>query len=315
MLGALSAKVDNGNGTFSYSATFTPAAGSGNTRIAVDSNKFTDAAGNSNTVLVQQTGSFDTVRPEVAVSLPNGHSGALKAGESVELTLTFTEEVRGLSLSDIVVPEGKGRVSNLVQSASDAKVYTVTYTPAVSLNAQSVVLSIGNAAFTDAAGNANADGVDGNNAVTLSVDTLVPTASGVTITGKDSLGAAKVGSLTVGDHIDVEVSFSEAVVLSNASQISYAINVGGFTKFAQYSGLSQDGTKMTLRYTVASGDVDTAGGITVAANALGLGASGAIADAAGNAADVRVSASGSGNGPATNTIAVDTPVPEVSVQR
>ena len=115
-------------------------------------------------------------------------------------------------------------------------------------------------AVSDAAGNLNADGAEGNNAVTLSVDTAVPVITGVTITGQDSLGSPKSGALKAGDFIAVTVSLSEPVVLTDPGQISYAINVGSFTKFAQFQSLSSDKTQLLLRYTVATGDLEELAG-------------------------------------------------------
>ena len=317
-----------------YTASFTPHTGAGATSIQVVANQFTDLAGNSNTSVAQQSGSYDTVRPTVALSLPTNHSGALKAGESVELTLSFTEAVNGLSLDDITVPSisgpgntaiSTGRVTNLVQSTTDAKVYTLTYTPAQNLDVQTVQLRIGEGTFTDLKGNLNTDGAasasaaeDTNNAVSLSVDTKVPTITGVAISGRGSDATTAKTALTVDDFIQVDVSFSETLAVNNGTlndQITYALNVGGFTQYA--SLVSTSGSAMTFRYKVRSGDLDKDGGITAVANALSLGNSGGIADAAGNAADLRVSASGtsSGNGPATNTLVVDTPIPVVSIQR
>jgi hypothetical protein len=166
----------------------------------------TDRAGNSTTTSGADV-VLDLVRPTVSITtnapVVNDTPQTLKAGDSVTVTFTFSEdpgntlEWNPVSQTGDITVVG-GRLSALSGSGLTR---TATFTPTANSTAPASI-SIGNGAFTDAAGNANADANDddNNNAVTLSVDTLVPTVSGVTITGKDRLDAAKVGSLTVGDQ-------------------------------------------------------------------------------------------------------------------
>jgi hypothetical protein len=169
-LGALSTKVDNGNGTYSYTATFTPTAGSTTAAsIHVDSSTFADAAGNANNdgADANNTASMtvDTVRPTVVVTTDKA---ALKAGETATVTFTFSEDPgTSFVLSDIDVTGGTlGALSTKVDNGNGTYSYTATFTPAPTGTAH---IHVPNNRFTDAAGNANQDGADADNAIDLPI--------------------------------------------------------------------------------------------------------------------------------------------------
>ncbi len=83
-LGSLSAKVDNGDGTFSYTATFTPSSATGS--VSVASGKFSDPAGNANDDGADANNSidiaYDGVAPTVALSVDKSD---LKIGETANI--------------------------------------------------------------------------------------------------------------------------------------------------------------------------------------------------------------------------------------
>lgn len=320
-LSAWSAKTGTGIAAdpYKYTATFTPnATSSGATSVSVASSKFTDAAGNLNLdgsdADNATTGIFDTIAPTVALSVFPA-SGTVKSGDTATLTLTFSEVPSGLSLSDITVPNGRGTVTNLV--ATSYKVYTLTYTPATGLSVQDVILNIASSTFTDSAGNLNADGSDTNNSVTIRIDTEAPKVSGAVFSAVDAFNASKTTTLIAGDKVRVEVTFTEAVMVTGTPE--FMINLGGFNKSATY--LSGTGTnKLVFFYTVVAGDNDSASGITSSANALSLGANGVITDAAGNNAITSILASATtatptGNAPLLNALTVDTTPPVITISR
>jgi len=157
-----------GSGTF-YTATFTPTANStANGVISVASGVFTDAAGNSNTVPMTLTMSVntlvDTTPPTIAVS---SSKSSLAAGETATLTFTLNETSTNFIASDVTA--SGGTLSNFSGSGNS---YTATFTPAANSTTNGVV-SVPSGVFTDAAGNANADGADANNRVTLLVNTVL----------------------------------------------------------------------------------------------------------------------------------------------
>ena len=76
-------------------------------------------------------------------------------------------------------------------------------------------------------------GPSGANPMTMATGTLslvvaapqVPTITAVSMAGTDSAGAGKVGTLTKGDRIEVQVSFSEAVAVSASSSSSGSFSI------------------------------------------------------------------------------------------
>ena len=88
------------------------------------------------------------------------------------------------------------------------------------------------------------------------------------------------GGYAIGDEIQVGLTFSEAVTVTGAPQIT--LDVGGQNRTAAYSEGSGTTTQLLFAYTVASGDEDT-DGIAVVANSLALNG-GAIRAGSANAA-------------------------------
>ena len=99
----------------------------------------------------------------------------------------------------------------------------------------------------------------------------VPTIESVAVTsdpGED-------GGYAIGDEIQVGLTFSEAVTVTGAPQLT--LDVGGRSRTAEYSKGSTT-TQLLFTYTVASGDEDT-DGIAVVANSLALNGGSIRADA------------------------------------
>jgi len=118
------------------------------------------------------------------------------------------------------------------------------------------VISVASGTFTDAAGNANADGSDANNRVTLTVDTLPPT---IAITSSST-------SLTAGQTATISFTLSESSTTFTSSDVT----VSGGT----LSNFSGSGTSYTATFTPTANST-TNGVITVN--------TGTFSDAAGNA--------------------------------
>ena len=103
----------------------------------------------------------------------------------------------------------------------------------------------------------------------------VPTIESVAVTS----GPGEDGGYAIGDEIQVGLTFSEAVTVTGAPQLT--LDVGGRNRTAEYSEGSTT-TQLLFTYTVASGDEDT-DGIAVVANSLALNG-GAIRAGSTNAA-------------------------------
>ncbi len=124
-----------GNGTASnlatlsattYTVTITPNSDfNGVLTIDVAADRVNDLAGNGNTISSQKTVTIDQTKPSVSVS--TNVAGSETNQTSYTATFTFSEDVTGFDLSDIIVTNGVK--SNFVQVS--ASVYTATISPTV----------------------------------------------------------------------------------------------------------------------------------------------------------------------------------------
>ncbi|MDQ5984738.1 MAG: hypothetical protein CSYNP_00434 [Syntrophus sp. SKADARSKE-3] len=127
--------------------------------------KVTDVAGNPATS-ADYAVKVDTTPPTVAISTDDMN---LALNQAANITFTFSEDP-GTSFvqSDVTVSGGTlGVISGTGLSR------TAVFTPADGSTTNSVI-SVGSNAFTDAAGNANADGADADNTLTMTVRTMHP---------------------------------------------------------------------------------------------------------------------------------------------
>ena len=207
-----------GSGT-SYSALFTPTANStSNGSVSVASGVFTDAAGNTNADGADANNTItltvDTLLPTISVS---SNKTNLQGGDAAALTFTLSEASTNFVASDITIVGGT--LSNFTGSGTS---YTATFTLELN-NAFNGTISVANGAFTDAAGNKNADGSDANNSVNFS---RIPTLTNETHT------------LSV--IVDKNVLGVEAILLKDLRE-SMTFTNGAMTKHViEYSGLTFD---------------------------------------------------------------------------
>ncbi len=171
-----------GSGT-SYSATFTPTAGSTSAgSVTVTADKFTDAGGNENTVSNTVTFTIDTAKPTASI-VPSPTS--LKAGETSTITVTLSESATDFVLADLTVIGG-----TLATFNGSGKSYTAVFTPAVDSTTAGQVNIAANK-FTDASGNMNAASSTAN----VNVDTKKPTAA--LTAAENALGAGQTSVITI----------------------------------------------------------------------------------------------------------------------
>ncbi|NCW85113.1 MAG: hypothetical protein EBV69_02925, partial [Oxalobacteraceae bacterium] len=115
---------------------------------------------------------------------------------------------------------------------------------------------MGSGAFSDAVGNTNQDGADGDNAVSFTVDTLRPTV----------VVSADASSLKAGESTTVRFTVSESVTNFDITDVARV--AGG-----QLSNFGGSGTGYTATYTPLSNSTTT--------ESISVGG-GAFVDAAGN---------------------------------
>ncbi|RCU28059.1 type I secretion C-terminal target domain-containing protein [Acinetobacter baumannii] len=201
-LGALTT-TDN----ITWTAVFTPDGTGTAPSISVADNTYTDLAGNLGTGdVLDGTDGFvvDIVPPTLAIMTDDL---ALAAGETANITFTFSEAVTGFDVSDIAVVGGTlGALTT-----TDNITWTAVFTPDGTGTAPSIAVADGS--YTDLAGNLGTgdvlDGTDG-----FVVDIIPPT---LAITTDDL-------ALAAGEDANITFTFSEAVAGFDVSDIAV---VGG----------------------------------------------------------------------------------------
>ncbi len=218
-----------GSGT-SYTATFTPTAGSTTTSVIhVASDKFSDAAGNFNADgadtdstntnivrMVTNTLPADTTAPTIVVARTNNPTVQLEAGDTETITFTLSEASTSFNIGDIDTVGGTLSNFAAVPSSGTAATgytqYTATFTPTNNVLNGSATVGVAAGKFTDNAGNANADtyvtgtGYETNNQVSFSYNTTVADNTPPTV----ALSRSGTGTLAAGGSEVINIVLSEA---------------------------------------------------------------------------------------------------------
>lgn len=195
-----------------YSATITPDA-DGTVTVSIGAGAATDVAGNDNIASNSESTTADITRPTVTLDVPSGLVNA-----SFTLTMTFSEEVTGVTLGDIDV--SNGAPTNLQQTS--ATVYTATITPT---SDGTVTVNFPENAVTDTAGL-------GNEAATAATNTADLTPPAPTLTATPDFP---------GTPYTVTISFDEDVTGLELSDFD--------TTNVDLSNLSGSGDAYTLQAT------------------------------------------------------------------
>ncbi len=184
--------TDQGNGT--YRGTYTVLAGDNQgVNINATNIALTDTAGNISGS-ASSTGStlkVDTQAPSLISVTASPNSGWLKAGASVNISVTAGNSETGLTASNASI-NGKSIALTDQGNGTYSGIYTAQAadTQGVNINATGITL-------TDAAGNVSVSGASSGS--TLKVDTQVPVISSVTISPNS-------GELTSGGNITITVN-------------------------------------------------------------------------------------------------------------
>ncbi|MCX7588385.1 Ig-like domain-containing protein [Phenylobacterium sp. 58.2.17] len=258
-LGALT--VDNGalsglstSDSIVYTATLTPSAGVTDMSnvITVNLTGVSDQAGNAGAGSTDSPNYVvDATRPTATIVMADT---ALKAGETSEVTITFSEAVTGFTADDLSIPNG----AISVLSSSDGGITWIgVFTPNVGFRDSSNLIILNNSGLTDWAGNA---GIGTTNSANFTIDTVRPTAS---IVVADT-------ALTVGETTSVTITFSEAV--SGFTTEDLQVDNGAVSNLTSGDG----GVTWTATLTPASNVEDSV-------NFIVLDRTGVVAGASGNA--------------------------------
>ena len=169
----------------SFTATVTPSITSGNVSLQVVAGSYTDLSGNAGVASANFLITVDQVAPTAAFSTSANNPTNLP---SIPVTITFSEAVNGLELSDFTVTNGT--VTNLGGGGSS---YALNLNP---VSDGAVTLSAPAGSVTDQAGNVNAVAN-----FTINSDRTVPT---VVI-------SSALSTPTKNASIPVTIAFSESV--------------------------------------------------------------------------------------------------------
>ncbi|WP_394293428.1 retention module-containing protein, partial [Aeromonas rivipollensis] len=161
----------------------------------------TDAAGNSATATDQEGYSVDTQGPSVLVNIVDSQ---IIAGETSDVTFTFSEQVTGFDLADLTVVGGS--VSNLT-SSDGGKTWSATFTPDANFT--------GTASVTDLAGNKGTGGSDSADMA----DTQATGAPTVVIT-EDANNDGTISNTEISGKVNVEVGLPAEAKAGDTLKVS-----------------------------------------------------------------------------------------------
>ncbi|NOZ04412.1 MAG: T9SS type A sorting domain-containing protein [FCB group bacterium] len=229
---------------------------------------------NSKTIII------DGVRPTISSITSSSPSGSYSAGENIDVTITFSEDVTLSSGSNLIITLETGSTdrtvsisaADIVSTNSASGTYTVQDGDETSdLAAISVTLDGGS--LTDGAGNAVTNfNIPSNQNISDSkdivIETTAPTISQVSSTSSD-------GTYGIDDEVNITITFSEAVTLSGGNLV-ITLETGDTDQQVVISSINNS-TTASGTYTVQENDQST--DLTVTDISLSAGT---ITDAAGN---------------------------------
>ena len=230
--GSLS-NLSSSDGGVTWTATLTPNTSVTNASSAVILNYtgITDAVGNAN-IGTETSGtiSIDTTLPVATIEVSDS---ALKAGETAQVTITFSEPVTGFSNANMTVTGGV--LSNVI-SSDGGITWTGTFTPNAGVTSASTAIGLDYSGITDLAGNV---GVGTTASDSFSIDTAHPLPVSLTLTGTPTTEALSytlvfseaVTGLDIGDFSLVNGSGTTATIgaLVALSPTTYRIDLTNVT--------------------------------------------------------------------------------------
>ncbi|MBF0098014.1 MAG: DUF4347 domain-containing protein [Magnetococcales bacterium] len=296
----------------------------GTTALASNGGTIQDAAGNNATLTLASpgaAGSLGNAKSLVIIQVPtvssvsaSSSNGTYKSGDTVNVTVTFSEAVTvtgtpyltlatGTTNRNATYASGSGSTTltfaYVIQSGDTASDLDYVATTSLNSNGGTIQNGSGTSASLTLATPGAANSL-GNNAAIV-VDGVAPTVSSVRTTTAD-------GSYKAGDSIAVTVTFSEAVTVTGTPQIT--LETGNTDRTVNYSSGSGS-TTLTFTYTVQAGD-SSSDLDYISTTALALN-SGTIADAAGNSATLTLATPGAANSLGNDSaIVIDTTAPAIS---
>ena len=191
----------------------------------------------------------DTVRPTVDIIVQNT---SLNINGTSTVSFNFSESVVGFGSEDLTV--SNGTLSGFINTPG-GQFYTATFTPDLGVTEPINKIIMDMTGVTDVAGNAGIGTLPSNN---YAVDTVAPTVFSVDVTDSMIIDA----DAGTGKHFSIEVTFSEKMdtALASTPVLTFDPLVVSPDTLSNPVGVwSLDGTKYTVTYDVADGNVDLSG--------------------------------------------------------
>ena len=200
-----------------YTAVFTPNTNTqtGSGSISVGAGVFSDAAGNTNTASTATSISYDTLAPTISLS---GCASSYAAGTSCTITITLSDNVSDLTLSDFNTT--RGTLSSLTASGLTR---TVSFTPAGSESSNGSVL-VAAGSITDSNGNTNA--ASNTLTITISAPSNRTVISSATATGT-SVTAGTSGASRYVIHTYQTAGSTSWIAPKGVTSVNYLVVAGG----------------------------------------------------------------------------------------
>jgi len=310
---AYTVQAGDASGDLDYLSTTALSAGTSiRSAIGNDATLTLPTPGAANSLGANKAIVIDTGAPSVTSVSATTANGSYNAGDTVDVTVTFSEVVTVTGTPTIVLETGA--TDRTVNYSSGTGSATLTFTYTVQAGDTSSDLDyVGTGSL--AAGTTIRDGVGNDATLTLPspgaanslgankaivIDTTAPTVSSVSSTTNN-------GTYAAGSTVDVTVTFSESVTVAGTPTI--VLETGATDRTVNYSSGS-GGTTLTFTYTVQAGDTSSDLDY-VATTSLAAGTS--IRDAAGNDATLTLASPGAANSLGANkAIVIDNTGPTVS---
>ncbi len=196
---------------------------------------------------------IDATAPEITELNSTKMNGAYRAGEDIDVTVTFSEDVTLAGGNLVIDLDSGGTVT--ISSINSSTTASGTYTVGAGENSEDLTVDgvslSGGATLRDAASNdaslaltyvnTNTENLGDNNNIVI--DTTAPYITEINSTKSD-------GTYGAGTDIDVTLTFSEPVTLAGGGDLEIALDSGGTVTISSIS----NSTTATGTYTVASGN-------------------------------------------------------------
>ena len=302
----------------------------GTDALSLNGGTILDASGNASVLTLASPGAtnslgankaliIDGIVPSVSSVASSTSNGIYKIGETVAITVTFSEAVTVNGSPQLTLETGSSDAVNYTSgSGSSTLIFNYTIieghqsadlaysgTDALALNGGSILDAAGNNASLTLVAEGQENSLSSNAAIII--DGVIATVVSVTSTSQD-------GFYNAGDNIPITITFSEVINVTNPISLDQVMGItletGDTDAIVNYSSGTGTST-LTFNYVVSAGhtspDLEY-----VATNALNQNNS-TVVDVGGNSANLTLPSPGATNSLGANkSIIIDTEAPTVT---